>query len=409
MKQLAIVLALFLLTQTGANKIKELNPDSTKTLKFNARMVRKYNDEIRKAKSITEKIGNKKWDDYTKEEEKASIFLDRNKNDFFDIFGIGCNWYCGGGPKKVTASSHLKQQGKITYRPENAHDLNYKNVWAEGVKGYGIGEYLLYTFEPIAPRITRIIVVNGHVKSEKAWKNNSRVKKLKLYIDDKPYAILKLEDIRGEQTFNVNPIGNDDRNNFDNLKLKPDWTLKFEIMEVYKGLKYDDVVISEIYFDGIDVHCFAKGTKIKMADGSEKNIEELCIGDDIATVDLVNSEIKTSKIEKLEKVIHYGLVTYTFESGLKITSTKDHPFMVINKGWSSLKPEQSKQYKSFEYISKIEIGDLFQSLANENQLKTDKLIKIESSEKEEETFTISKLSSGENFIANGFIVGVEEL
>lgn len=32
------------------------------------------------------------------------------------------------------------------------------------------------------------------------------------------------------------------------------WTLKFEIAEVYKGTKYDDVVITEIYFDGIDVH-----------------------------------------------------------------------------------------------------------------------------------------------------------
>jgi hypothetical protein len=29
------------------------------------------------------------------------------------------------------------------------------------------------------------------------------------------------------------------------------WTLKFEIMEIYEAEKYDDVVISEIFFDGI--------------------------------------------------------------------------------------------------------------------------------------------------------------
>lgn len=32
------------------------------------------------------------------------------------------------------------------------------------------------------------------------------------------------------------------------------WTLKFEMLEVYPGKKYDDTVISEIYFDGIDVY-----------------------------------------------------------------------------------------------------------------------------------------------------------
>jgi hypothetical protein len=37
-----------------------------------------------------------------------------------------CSWYCGGGPKEVTASSYLKSQGEHHYKPENAHDLNYK-------------------------------------------------------------------------------------------------------------------------------------------------------------------------------------------------------------------------------------------------------------------------------------------
>lgn len=36
-------------------------------------------------------------------------------------------------------------------------------------------------------------------------------------------------------------------------KLIP-WRLRFEIMEVYKGEKYDNTVITELYFDGIDVH-----------------------------------------------------------------------------------------------------------------------------------------------------------
>ena len=34
----------------------------------------------------------------------------------------------------------------------------------------------------------------------------------------------------------------------------PDWKLRFEILEVYPGSKFEDIAISELYFDGIDVH-----------------------------------------------------------------------------------------------------------------------------------------------------------
>jgi hypothetical protein len=92
------------------------------------------------------------------------------------------------------------------------------------------------------------------VKSEKAWKENSRVKKLKMYIDNKPLAILNLYDTRKEQHFKFEPLGYSDREDWDKLKSKSWWTIKFEILEVYGGDKYDDTAITEIYFDGIDVH-----------------------------------------------------------------------------------------------------------------------------------------------------------
>ena len=40
-----------------------------------------------------------------------------NDEDIWDIVGRGCSWYCGGGPKKVSASSYLSSQGKINYKP----------------------------------------------------------------------------------------------------------------------------------------------------------------------------------------------------------------------------------------------------------------------------------------------------
>jgi hypothetical protein len=230
------------------------------------------------------------------------------------------------------------------------------------------------------------------------------VKKLKMYVNNKPYAILNLKDERALQTFKVEPLGSANREDFEALKRKPDWTLKFEIMEVYKGLKYDDVVISELFFDGLDVHCFAKGTQIQMADKSTRNIEDLKIGDQITYMDFESQELKVTTIEKLESVVHHGLVTYQFESGLTITSTQDHPYHIFKKGWASLKPDHSAQYEGFERIQKIEPGDLFITANGPERLTS-----ITHLPGHQQTFTISKVSVGNNFIANGLVAGVETI
>ncbi len=74
-------------------------------------------------------------------EEEILKYCSEVREDIWDILG-GCSWYCGGGPESISASSHLRSEGSNSYLPENAHDLSYKNVWVEGVKGYGIGEHI---------------------------------------------------------------------------------------------------------------------------------------------------------------------------------------------------------------------------------------------------------------------------
>jgi hypothetical protein len=164
---------------------------------------------------------------------------------YWDAVSRGCSWYCGGSVSGIAASSALKPYSKtLTYDARNIHDFDLRTAWV--VPNYGIGEYVTYTFEPNNPRITNVIVVNGYIKSEKAWLENSRVKKLKMLVNGKPKAILNLADRRQEQIFEFEPLGRfDDKNS---------WTLTFEILEVYKGEKYEDTAITEIFFDGIDVH-----------------------------------------------------------------------------------------------------------------------------------------------------------
>jgi len=192
---------------------------------------------------------------FTEEEEMIRDSCFDMKENYWDSVQFGCSWYCGGGPDSISATSALGSINGINYEVNNIHDFDLKTVWSEGIEGYGIGESITYYFEPQSPRITDFIIINGYVKSEKAWRENSRVKKLKVYFNEEEFAILNLDDSKHEQYFEFEPIGHSKREDeLEEIKNLSLWTLRFEILEVYKGEKYDDTVITEIYFDGIDVH-----------------------------------------------------------------------------------------------------------------------------------------------------------
>lgn len=252
MKVLLTILFLSFFNFLSTQEIPTLKPRIGKTLDFGTTVKQEW---AVRDKALTDlNQGNRKWDELTQGEQTIIEKYGEIYENMWDIVGGACSWYCGGGQDTQTASSELAAQGINTYSAKNAHDLSYETAWVEGVPGYGVGEFLEYHVKPENPRITDIIIVNGYVKSDNTWKNNSRVKTLKMYIDDKPYAILELEDSQAEQHFKVKPIGYSDRENFELLKKKPGFTMKFEIAEVYPGLKWDDTAITEIYFNGIDVH-----------------------------------------------------------------------------------------------------------------------------------------------------------
>lgn len=156
---------------------------------------------------------------------------------------IGCSWYCGGGPYKTSSSSILNDNEN--YSNENIHDFDLFTGWVPQSKN-GIGETISFHFKPKSPRINAIVIYNGYIKTKELWKNNSRAKKIKLKIDHKTIAVLELKDTTASQRFEIEPIQSTTENQ--------DLVLTLEIMESYEGEKYTDLVISEINFDGIDVH-----------------------------------------------------------------------------------------------------------------------------------------------------------
>jgi hypothetical protein len=173
-------------------------------------------------------------------------------NDLFtDLYAGDCTWYETECVHNVVASSALSSQGSASYSAANIYDQNHETAWVEGVKGYGVGQWIEYQdIEACSEdnpeheiQIDAIKILNGYAKNDKAWSENSRVKRLKVYCNGKPACILELQDSRSLQEFDVEDVLEDFLSGLGKN------TLRFEILEVYPGTKYQDTVISEIYFE----------------------------------------------------------------------------------------------------------------------------------------------------------------
>ncbi len=78
-------------------------------------------------------------------------------------------------------------------------------------------------------------IVNGFAENESLWEANSRVKKIKLTINDTKEYIVDLEDTRAIQYIDVDYKIN---NIVEPIKVVA------EILEVYEGDKYEDTALS---------------------------------------------------------------------------------------------------------------------------------------------------------------------
>ena len=390
MKKLIYLIALLAATSAAeAQVIKEISPTKPEFPRcFTDKGAADYEKGAKYLEEHAADMTDADW------EYIAKLGVEEMYDSYFALDGEGCSWYCGnGGPIKITASSRLASQGANNYNEKNLHDDHANTPWVEGVKGYGIGEWVEYTFKAENPRINTIKIVNGYGKSQSAFNNNSRVKKLKVYIKGKPYAILNLEDCRCVQSFVIDPVTDANK----------EWTMKFEIVDVYKGDKWDDTAISEIYFDGLDVHCFAAGTKVLLADRTSKNIEDIREGDRVMSFNSLSNTQEPATVQETASVTHCNLVTYTFDNGATITATDDHPLLTTH-GWASMNPIKSANYKGFDGVSQIAVGD---QIVTESGVLT--LQSTSVSHNPQMTYTIVRLSNGDGFYADGVAVGAEEV
>lgn len=312
------------------------------------------------------------------------------KSDHLDVGPVGCSWYCGGGPDSIVASSFLAPTGRLDYKAGNIHDFSLRTAWVEGKDSDGVGESITFSFPQNGPPVTTVMLYNGYMKSEKVWEENTRIRQLKLYIDNQPYALLELKDTKAKQIFDIGP----------HVGQKGPMLLRFEIVSVYPGAKYADAAISELEFDGTGVHCFAAGTLVSTPDG-ERPIESLQKGEVIWGFDPVTRQMFPCRIEEMAQAKHHNLYLLDFGE-TRIEATEDHPFCTP-AGAVSIVPNSTYGWPT----TALQPGQAIICRDREGQLRTLSLRTLRPVRACKMTYTILRLDNGHCFFANGLCVATE--
>ena len=284
----------------------------------------------------------------------------------------------------IKVSSSLPKTKSISFDGKNLLDFDPRTAWMTN-KNKGIGEYFILKVMNLG-HIN--VIYNGFQATPKLWKENARVKKMKVYMNNKALAFLELKDVMGAQMFDLPlPITNKDSSG--NI-------YKFEILEIYKGTKYKDVGISHIMSNGC---CFTKDTEI-LSNHSILKANALKNNLEIVSYNLNTNQIFESNIQKFSKQKHLSLIQIKTNSK-SIQITPFHPLYVKEYGFIS--PIELLYKNKFSKFEDLEGKVEFLVIDKDNKKIYEKLLKIQELKGIFETYSILKIENSETYIINGFL------
>lgn len=175
----------------------------------------------------------------------------------------------------------------------------------------------------------------------------------------------------------------------------------YHILDVKDNHTYyaENLLVHNFKYGG---YCFVAGTKVTMADGSEKNIEDVVDGDIVISFNESTLQNEPKKVIGLKTPIHNDIVKYLFSNGTEITSTFDHPFYVDGLELASYTPFlTNKRYELNREVKQIKIGDMLYVSNGVSRTALKDIIEMD--EIDTQTYIIT-VEDNHNFYANGILV-----
>lgn len=131
-------------------------------------------------------------------------------------------------------------------------------------------------------------------------------------------------------------------------------------------------------------YCFVAGTKITLEDGSQKNIEDVKVGEKVLSFNGLEKE--TSVVGEINKHEVNNIIKLSFDSDITITTTYEHPFFVVGKNWVKAKD--------------LLIGDVALNVNGGQTI----LKQIEYYDDTQTVYNLLNVSPNHNFYANNILV-----
>ena len=155
--------------------------------------------------------------------------------------------------------------------------------------------------------------------------------------------------------------------------------------------------------------CFVKGTKVTMANGTYKNIENIKEGDEILSYNVSTKEFGTDKVLPLPEILsNYQKIIATYEDGTKNEFSPAHPFYVDGKGWASYdltdklitgEKEGAPTWSSMN-LKQLEVGDY----CVDDKGKKLKITSLEETNEYVDMYNLEFLDNNKTWFANGILV-----
>lgn len=221
------------------------------------------------------------------------------------------------------------------------------------------------------------------------YDSSTNISKYKFYRDMRP-GIDFLYDING------NLIGIDEVNFY----VTTDTNLRMIELDVEDADTY--IISGSTPFNGVISHnapCFVAGTKITLEDNTQKNIENVVIGDVVLSYNFNSNTVEKQKVRGVGARKIDTTVKYTFEDDEILESTLDHPMYSRQIGWVSQNPLFTSNVYGLN-TKKSEVG--VKILKDDNTESSIKSIEIIL--KPVIVYNVKVVENNHNFFANNRLV-----
>ena len=151
---------------------------------------------------------------------------------------------------------------------------------------------------------------------------------------------------------------------------------------------------------GCSSSCFLAGTKITMADGLTKNIEDVIVGDKVLSIG-ESSNIVASVVAEIESPIRKGYYSVYLDDGTILNVTNEHPLYFKNEhyiGWGAIKPLITL-FDTAMPVKKIKKGDSLYNIDG----KWKKIVDIVYVKGDVKTYNLKEVSGSHTFFAEGIL------